>query len=469
MRGLHATFSALIGTALVAVLPSCDRARDDGVTRVEFWTLDLGPFETYINSRLSLYESLRKSEGAEVEILWVDVPFDTVDRKLIAAAAAKRAPDVVNFSDMTFARFVSLGALIDLRPHLSEADIDAYLPGARSIAEIDGALLATPWYLTTQTIIANTELLREGGIEPDALPASWSGLRALAGPYRARTGRTLFSAPLGRESILPGIMLAEGVVPFAERDGRLVADFNKPEVIAFLREWVDVFRAGDIPREAAAGGFAHIVRLYQGRQIALMNSSPNFLRRIRDEAPSVFDQTIVRPAVTGALGRTHIATMVLGVTTQSDEPAEAARFAAWMTNGANQLAFCKGVNILPSVGSALDDAYFAPPPTPQAGEPEDPDHLIAESRALAAEALRSAVAFTPALETWPDLRRAFEDRFTALLFSDSDTVERAAADIQRAWADILDAAAPASLDAVPRPEPSDRLEHTLSHAAALLP
>lgn len=444
-----ACVAAAVFTALLTS-PGCARDNDDET--IEFWTLALSPvFDDYVTSRIRLYES--EHPGATVR--WVDVPFDALDRKLIAAAAAGRAPDVVNFSDMTFARFAALGALVDLSPHLDEPTIGRYLPGARSIAEIDDGLLALPWYLTTQTLIINQPLLAAGGLDPEDLGTTWGELRARAQRFRRETGEYLFSAPLGRESILLQTMLSEGVVPFDTSDGRLVAAFDTEPVRDFLDEWVALFRADALPRESATGGFAHIIRLYQSRDIAVMNTSPNFLGRIRDEAPGVFKETAVRPAVTGALGRTHIATMVVGVTTQSDDPAEAARFAAWMTSPANQLAFCRLVNILPSTPASLEDPYFAPPPAlPDAADDDARAiHLLAESRALAAASLVTAEAFTPALAAWPDLRRAFEDRFTSLLLDESDSVERACADIQSAWSSILAAAAPASMKAVPRPGP----------------
>ncbi|MEL7473808.1 MAG: extracellular solute-binding protein [Planctomycetota bacterium] len=444
-------FVACLALAALS-LSTCAEDKNGRTTTIELWTLALSPtFDDFITSRIRSYESARAEDGETVRVEWVDVPFDALDRKLIAAAAANRAPDVVNFSDMTFARFVSLGALIDLRPYLPEETIQQYLPGARSIAEIDGQLLAVPWYLTTQTLIANERLLGDGGLEADDIAGTWDDLRARAVAFHERTGVHLFSLPMGRETVLLSAMLAEGVAPFAERDGRLVASFDTPKVVGFLEEWVRLFRAGGVPREAATGGFAHLIDLYQRRSIAAMNTSPNFLRRIRDEAPSVFDETVVAPAVTGRLRRSHIATMVLGVTSQSEHPEEAARLTAWMTSPDNQLAFARLVNILPSTPESLQHEHFDPPTSKAEDEAAN---RIAASRALAAHSLRSAVAFTPALATWPDLRRAFEDRFTRLLLDDNDSVTRAAADIQRSWASTLAAAAPADLSAIPRPLPA---------------
>lgn len=210
------------------------------------------------------------------------------------------------------------------------------------------------------------------------------------------------------------------------------------------------YRAGLLPREAATTGHSHLIDLYKARRLALMNLSPNFLRRIRDESPSVFATTTVRPAIVGALGRTHVPVMLLSVTTQSDAPDLAAKLAAHMTSAEAQLDFCRLVNILPSTAATLDDPHFNMPSPAFAGEPSD--RLLAEARALSAGALRSAVAFVPAIETWPDLRRAFEDRIKRVLLDDAPLDEALAA-INRDWNAILAAAAPADMTAVPTPEP----------------
>ena len=72
-----------------------DRGDSDGVKRLEFWTLALSPFEGYIRERIGAFEAANPG----VKVIWNDVPFEAMDRKLLAAASAGRAPDVVNFSD----------------------------------------------------------------------------------------------------------------------------------------------------------------------------------------------------------------------------------------------------------------------------------------------------------------------------------------------------------------------------------
>ncbi|MEM1329750.1 MAG: extracellular solute-binding protein [Planctomycetota bacterium] len=441
-------------TALLLWPLACAGCEEDSgdVRRLEFWTLALKPhFDDYIEERIAAFEA----EHPGVEVEWVDVSFDAVDRKLIASAAANRAPDVINLSDRSFARFASLGAMEDLNGLLPGDPGVRYLSGVLDIGRVgmgDGgpALRALPWYLTTQATLVNAEQLENAGLRPERVARDWAGLRAQARAYHERTGRFLFSVPLGQESELPWMMLADGIVPFEVENGRLVSRLNSPDVRGFIAEWVSLYEDGVLPREAATTGHSHLIELYQSGSLGLIVTGPNFLNRIRDVAPSVFEVTEVRPGITGTLGRQHVAVMVLGVTTQSRDPELAAKLAWFMTGPESQNAFCRLATILPSTSESLDDPFFSPDPT-------DVDDLgeakLLTARGLSASALRTAVAFTPALETWPDLRRAFEDGIKRTLLEGRPLDETLAA-IDREWSRILASAPPAGWDAVPRPGPA---------------
>ncbi|MBM4098307.1 MAG: extracellular solute-binding protein, partial [Planctomycetes bacterium] len=60
---------------------------------IQFWTLDLAPkFNGYIQGVIAAWE--RQNPGYRV--VWTDVPWGSVERKLLAAVFARTAPDVVN-------------------------------------------------------------------------------------------------------------------------------------------------------------------------------------------------------------------------------------------------------------------------------------------------------------------------------------------------------------------------------------
>lgn len=434
-----------LGALVLRSVSGREHTGQSGEIRLELWTLALRPFfDDYVQERLAAFEAAHTG----VRVAWTDVPFDALDRKLIAAASAGRAPDLVNFSDKNYARFVALGAAEPL-DGLLPGDPDArYVPGALRLGRIGGHLLALPWYLTTQTVLANAELLAKGGLTPETVGHTWREILPQAKAFHEKTGAALVSVPLGTESDFMMMLFAEGLPPLVPGPGgRLKADLTRPEVVAYMQMWVDVFRSGAIPREAVTGGSAHLSELYQNSRVAVINSGPNFLKRIRDIAPKVFEATVTLPPITGSLGRAHIAVMLLCVTSTSPHPEEAAALAWHLTSAESQEALCKRAVILPSTASSLDHPMFA---MPRLGSGEQPagDAKVAMAQAVTAEALKKAVAYTPALEAWPDMRRAFEERIKRVLLEGAD-LETNLRLIEADWQRLLDASGGAPVDAAP--------------------
>lgn len=433
--------AAVLGlSALIAT--SCSPKAPQVGKRVTLWTLALSPhFDGYMHEQISRFEA----EHPGVKVDWVDVAYDALDRKLIAAAAAGMAPDVVNMADLNYARFVSLGAFRDIRGDLPGDPATTYLPGALSLCTIGGRLLALPWYVNPQTRIMNTALLERAKFDPLKVPGDWRGLMDLAKNFKRQTGAYLFSQPLGEESQLPIMMLAEGLEPLkATASGRLEANLSSEPVRAYLSSWVELYQSGSLPREAATKGHAHLLELYQDGRVAIISTGPNFLKRIRDVSPKTYATTTVQPGAVGALGRVHMPVMVLAVSSQTKAPREASALAWFLTAAPAQTALCKLAPIMPSSSASLDDPFFA------AVAGREPDATLALGTQVALTTLPEAVAFTASLDTWPDLRRAFEDEFKRVLLDNADLTQSLAR-IDRAWNAILDAAPAAGIEAVPRP------------------
>lgn len=439
--------TTLLAALALAPMTSCSRRDDPGVTRLELWTLALRPFfDDYMKERLAAFEA----DHPGVQVVWVDIPFDAMDRKLIAAAVAGLAPDVVNFSDKNYARFVALDACLPLDALLPGSPDERYLPGALRLGRINGQLLALPWYLTTQTVLANERLLARGGLSLATLGRTWREVLPQAREFKRQTGVPLVSVPLGTESDLLMMLLAEGLPPLKlAADGTLRADLTSPGVVDLITLWVDAFRDGTLPRESATAGSAHLTELYQNERLAVINSGPNFLKRVRDISPAVFGATRVGPPITGSLGRAHIAVMPLSVTRSSRHPQLAAALAWHLTSAESQELLARRAMIVPSTRSSLASGLFARP-TLAPGEELAGDKKLAMAQAVTAEAMADAIAWTPALSQWPDMRRVFEDRIKRVLLS-REPIEPALREIEVAWQRLLDSGPPgaASAGAVP--------------------
>ncbi|NDF63115.1 MAG: extracellular solute-binding protein, partial [Synechococcaceae bacterium WBB_3_034] len=339
-----AALAASVGLALSACQPS---APPDDRRTIQFWTLDLAPkFNGYIHGVIAAWE--RQNPGYRV--VWTDVPWGSVERKLLAAVFARTAPDVVNLNPLFAANLASKGGLLPLERVLPPQAPQGYLPliwRAGRSAGPDGrpAQFAIPWYLTARITLANTQLLRQAGY--GAPPRTWAQLPAYAEAVKRRTGRyALFVTVVPDDSA----ELLESLVQMDVTllDGRQRAAFNSPAGRRAFAFWTDLYRRGLLPREVVSQGYRRAIELYQSGELAQVGSGAEFLRSIQTNAPRVAAATRPYPPITGANGQANVAVMTLAIPRQSPVAAQAASFALFLTNGANQWQFAEQAKVLPS-------------------------------------------------------------------------------------------------------------------------
>ena len=355
---------------------------------LQLWTLQLAPkFNPYMDAVIGRWEQ----DHPDVPVRWTDLPWGSVERKLLAAVFARTAPDVVNLNPPFAANLASKGGLTDLTPLLPADAPSRYLPSVWAAArDPQAGQIAIPWYLTVRLSLVNGELLRQAGI--DEPPRRWQDVPAYARRVRERTGRYgLFvtvvpddSAELLESLVQMGVTLL---------DDRQRAAFNTPEGRKAFAFWTDLYRDGLLPREVVSQGQRRAIELYQSGELALLASGAEFLRSIQTNAPRVAAVTTAEPPLTGADGTANVALMTLAVPRQSDQAAEAVQLALFLTNGENQARFAREARVLPSSTQALAVVRAEL----EAERPSDPGAAqIREARLLSAETLERARVLVPA-------------------------------------------------------------------------
>jgi putative chitobiose transport system substrate-binding protein len=178
-------------------------------------------------------------------------------------------------------------------------------------------------------------------------------------------------------------------------DGEQRAAFNSPAGRRAFAFWSDLYRRGLLPREVVSQGYRRAIELYQAGDLAQVATGPDFLRNLQTNAPGIAAVTAPFAPLTGASAEANVAVMNLVVPKQSALAAEAARFALFLTNGPNQLAFAEQARVLPSNRQALQqlEASLAAAPVPGAGAQEA---LVQRARLLSAQTLRQARVLVPA-------------------------------------------------------------------------
>ena len=188
-RSLLRRFAAgVAGAALAVGLSACRGAAPPAASErtIQFWTLDLAPkFNTYLQGVIAAWEQ----QNPGYRVVWTDIPWGSVERKLLAAVFARTAPDVVNLNPLFAANLASKGGLLPLDEVLPPGAPQAYLPlvwqaGRSAGPDSQPQQFAIPWYLTARITLANTRLLQQAGYS--APPRSWAEVPAYAEAVRRR-------------------------------------------------------------------------------------------------------------------------------------------------------------------------------------------------------------------------------------------------------------------------------------------
>ncbi|NDG02564.1 MAG: sugar ABC transporter substrate-binding protein [Synechococcaceae bacterium WBB_34_004] len=374
----------LLSLAIFLALGGCRGPKKN--PELQLWTIQLSPkFDPLIKAMLLDWET--KHPG--VKVRWTDLPFGSVERKVLAAVFARTAPDVVNLNPLFAANLASKGGLLPLQDRLGPAKA-TYLPQILRAGEQQGELYALPWYLTARITLANRQLLQQAGYNTP--PRRWEEVPAYAERIKQRTGKyALFVTvvPDGSAELLES-MVQMGVELV---DSRHRARFNSGPGRRAFALWTDLYRRGLLPREVVSQGFQRAIELYQSGELAQVASGAEFLNTIQTNAPRVAAATEPFPPLVGADGAANVAVMNLAVSRQTSRPKQAVDLALFLTNPANQLRFARAAKVLPSSQPALKAIEAELALASRKGVKAD---LVQRARLLSAQTLSHAKVLVPA-------------------------------------------------------------------------
>src|SRR2546428_8551816 len=158
-----------VATVVVLVLVMAASGVTAPQTTLEFWTISLQPFFTdYVNGLVAGYR--RANPGVQVK--WVDVQFQAVEQKLLAAIAGGVPPDVVNLNVEFTSRIAERGALVDMDAAVPAADRAKYFEGLWSSGGSKAGSYGTTWYISPPVLIYNADLFKKAGLNVLAPPVT---------------------------------------------------------------------------------------------------------------------------------------------------------------------------------------------------------------------------------------------------------------------------------------------------------
>jgi putative chitobiose transport system substrate-binding protein len=277
----------LVACAVLASAP----ASAAGKVHVEFWTMSLKPkFTAYFKTLVSQYETAHPN----VELEWVDVPWDTLQTKLTAAIVAGSAPALVQLNVPWAYDYSRYGALRPIDDLLGK-DRANYTDGAIADLTFSGKVYGFPHYNSVNVMAYNKALFRQAGITH--IPTTRDEQLAVAREIKARTGQYGFSPALGK---IAGLFLEEGL-PLIE-NGKAV--FNSPAHVAFIGKLADAYKAGGLLKDKlfSEDNYPASIDAYKSGRMAMLEAPPSALTRVRDDARDIYAVTDVAPVPIGGPG-----------------------------------------------------------------------------------------------------------------------------------------------------------------------
>lgn len=336
---------ALILILVILILPlagCADKQLKSGMKEIEFWTIQLSGFSDYINSVIVEYEA----ENPDVKIKWVDVPFAEAEKRALVAVFSRDVPDLINMNPDFGATLAAKGALLNIKPLITQGQYNSYLEPAWAASTLDGFVFGVPWYVTSAVTIYNRN------IWDGATPSTYCELFNIA-------------QTIDKYLMMPALTENGKMLSFFNKYDVLIIDssgkkaiFNTLKAEEVLTFWKKMYNEGYIPKESITEGHRQSLEKFMAGETAFIVAGENFINIIKENSPQIYKNIGISAQLTGSNGKADFAVMNFVIPKKSAHPQEALDFALFLTNAQNQLRFCKLAAILPSKKQVLENEYF---------------------------------------------------------------------------------------------------------------
>lgn len=362
-----------------------------GTVKLQSWSLKNETFSPYFEK---LFADFEKETGVKVE--WLDQPGDGYQDKVLSQANSNTLPDVVNLPPDIAFRLAQAGVLLDVNsadPSLAST----FVPGAWQAYSYPGltGTFGMPWYLGTDLSWWNGTELKKYDVDTDNLPTTNEGLIDLA--------KKVGAASKGKMPVLSSMptvdLFSSSGVPVMNDAGDFV--FNTPQAAAIVDQFRDAYQAGGVPAEALTGDFGGNADGFKQGKVAFTTATSTFAGDLEKNAPTIRKGVIATPRI----GDAPLFVQGVSVAANSTNKDAAIAFAKYLTNTANQVAFCKiAVGFMPgTVEGSADTAALSAGVT---------DELQLKAIGIVVESMKTARVLTPV--QWTGAMKTYMDQQLAL-------------------------------------------------------
>ena len=330
----------LLITITIVGLSACSIRHEASQKEVTVWTLQMGDFSDYMYKIIRTYEK----EHPNVHIKWVDVPFSEGEKRTLAAVMTDNPPDLINLNPDFSALLAQKGTLEEIQP---EAVTD-FNPEIVKALMYNEKLYSIPWYATSAVTIYNKDLFTKSGLI--RLPKTYKELSSVADKIKANSGAYAYLPTITENDTMMKILNKYGITELSQ--------LNSQESANVFNMFKNLYEKDLIPPETITMTHREALEQYMAGKIIFYQGGSNFLNMIRENAPSVYEQTDVMEQFRGPVGQYDLSVMNFVIPKRAKMKKEALEFCLYLTNAQNQLELAKMTNIIATNSETLKDKFY---------------------------------------------------------------------------------------------------------------
>ena len=328
----------LLITIITLGLTACSIRKEHEPREITFWTLQMGDFADYMYKVIRAYEK----EHPNVQIKWVDVPFSEGEKRTLAAVMTDNPPDLINLNP-------DFSAILAQKGTLEEIPAEAVSEFNQEIIEAlkyNDKLYSIPWYATSAITIYNKDLFQKSGVI--RLPKTYKELAAVSEKVKTNTEAYAY---------LPTITENDTMVKILNKYGISDAE-DYPKAQKVFEMFKNLYQKELIPPESITFTHREALEQYMAGKIVFFQGGANFLTMIKENAPSVYEQTDVMEQIKGPVGQNDFSVMNFVIPLRAKNKKDALDFCLYLTNAQNQLELAKMTNVIATNSEALENDFY---------------------------------------------------------------------------------------------------------------
>ncbi|MFJ9586266.1 sugar ABC transporter substrate-binding protein [Streptomyces acidicola] len=282
------------------------------------------------------------------------VGWDVAHQKLVAAAAARKLPDVMQMGSSYLGEFADMGALepVDTKA-FKQGD---FFPAAWDQGIYDSQVYGVPWYVDTRVLYYRTDLAKKAGL--GGAPGTMADLQKAAEAYRDKAG-----AKWGLSIQPSGLDAVQSFYPFLySAGGAILDDSGKPVVnstaaVKALENYSSYYSKGLSDKTFRPG--YDVMKDFNTGAVPMFFSGPWIVGLLNDNYPDIKGKWAVAPVPADKASVSYAGGSSLAISADSPHKAAAENFITYLTDAKGQADWYERTKDLPANTQAWNGGELA--------------------------------------------------------------------------------------------------------------